>query len=169
MSAMNWSTAAQNGKTSLNKHLRAIIGTASGGSGLSDDEKSVSQFVGVDVAWLPNQWQVTSYPSIRITYFKRATYDAARRCYKISLQIDAFTNERKDALCDRIIGKLLAKLGFDLENQILECGIPQHDWEGDQSELPEMSLDLTTGPELGPKADAEVIHLWSRFNLYFRQ
>lgn len=149
----------QNGKKSLNKHMREILGN-------TDTPDSVSARVGSNVNWLPNKWLVTDYPSNRITYLSRAKWNAQRRQYECFLQLDWFTNQRNEKLCDLMVGHTLEKLGLDVENQILACEIPHQDWAGTNVSLP-MELHLVEGPETGPNTDDEVIHIWARFYLYF--
>lgn len=154
---MSWGTAVQNAKTSLNKHLRPIA------------ESKVSTALSVLIAYLPAQWQVTVYPAVRVTFLTRGTFNSERNLLQMMVQLDVMTNQREDALADLIMGKVLEELGFDLENTLQACGVPHKDWKGDGAELLEMELELIEGPETGPEDDAEVTHLWCRFNLYFRQ
>lgn len=154
---MSWGTAVSNAKTSLNKHVRPIV------------EGKVSTALAVVISYLVAQWQVTTYPCVRVTFLTRGTFNSQRNCLQIMLQLDVMTNQRQDSLADLIMGKVLEELGFDLENTVQECGVPHKDWKGDGAELLEMDLELIEGPETGPEDDAEVTHLWCRFNLYFRQ
>lgn len=152
----------QNAKKSTNRHLRTVIGDTS-------TEETVSHDVSTNILWLPNRWDDRDYPSIRPVYLSRGEFVASRRCYRAMLQLDTFTDQYQEMLADQTTSALLNRLGIDLDNQILGGDIPHFNWEGDQSRLQDMSLELIEGPETGPETDDEKTHIWVRFYLYFRQ
>lgn len=147
-----------NSRESFHKHMRVIV------------EGPISTKVGTPVKWLPNNWNVTDYPSVRSKFLDRGTFNKDRHKLRAWIQIDIFTNKKQDNQASQIAGKLLDELGFDLMNSIMEVAVPQKDYNRDRQNpesLQEMDLEWKEGPYGGPDEDENVTHLIIEFYMYF--
>lgn len=156
MSLQDYDDALQNAVKSFNVHMRSIA-----------DE--ISTDLAITCEWYPgDKPEEPVYPHICGWFLRLGDPNAGRKKMKSRIQVDVFTNQRQEALARRIAGRVFKKLGIDIVNTVMECDIPQVDYEnpGNPTPLHEMTLEALYGWEDQSDQDPAVTHLFTEFFLF---
>lgn len=163
MSLQSWPDAIQNSCTSFNAKMRSVVA-------------AVNLNIPASVTWYPHGQKpaVPSYPYLTAWFLNTGDWDAARRKLRTRIQLDLFTTGSQLGLSQRIAGQVYKILGYDSVLSIMECAVPQTDYEAAKAvparvalPLHDMSLELRSGWETQPDEDPEVSHLFTNLILYY--